>query len=421
MTPDRRQYRLRQRLGRGGFGEVYLAVMEAGAVRAEVAVKLLKDGLDAGDQALERLRDEGRLLGLLNHPVILKVHDLLVLDGRVALVTEYVDGADLAQCLAADGIPLRALVEVVGRVADALGVAWSAASPTGSALHLIHRDVKPANIRIGRHGDVKLLDFGLARAADVQREARTETASIFGSIPYMAPERFDNKAPIGPAADVFALGAVLYEGLTGQRLLSGLSTKAAYLLAMSAVRHRSFVERQLDELPPSVPTEVRDLLVATLAFDPAARPTASDVAATCEQLAEGLPGAGLRRYCRDRTWTPPADDPGGPDALDGRVLTVAGLEVDPPDATLAVRPLRRWVWAVAAVGVGAAAVILAHNHPSGDPTPSEQDRDVTSRVARAGRLLGVPLLDHLVVGREGYVAIGVTDGVDPAPAWSATG
>ena len=175
--PAHRTYRLQHCLGRGGFGEVYLAVMETGAVRAEVAVKLLNEGRDPGDQALERLRDEGRLLGLLNHPVILKVHDLLVLDGRVALVTEYVDGADLEQCFASGGVPIRALVEIVGRVADALGVAWNAPSPTGGPLHLVHRDVKPANIRIGRHGDVKLLDFGIARASDLQREARTRTDS----------------------------------------------------------------------------------------------------------------------------------------------------------------------------------------------------------------------------------------------------
>ena len=141
MTPADRRYRLRQSLGRGSFGEVWLAGMESGAVHTEVAVKLLREGLDPGDQGLARLRDEGRILGLLNHPVILKVHDLLVLDGRIALVTEYVDGADLATCFADGGMPARAVVEVVARVADALGVAWAAPSPTGGILALVHRVV----------------------------------------------------------------------------------------------------------------------------------------------------------------------------------------------------------------------------------------------------------------------------------------
>ncbi|MEQ1572507.1 MAG: serine/threonine-protein kinase, partial [Myxococcota bacterium] len=227
--PDRR-YQLQRRLGRGGFGEVWLAVREAGGVRSEVAVKLLHEGLDPGAQALQRLRDEGRILGLLNHPVILKVLDLTTLDGRVALVTEYVDGADLQECFVAERMPVRALVEVIGRVADALAVAWSAPSPTGGSLQLLHRDVKPANVRIGRHGDVKLLDFGIARAADPGREAHTKTAALIGTLSYLSPERFDPRHPGGPASDVFALGAVLYEGLAGEQLVEPLSSREQYLL-----------------------------------------------------------------------------------------------------------------------------------------------------------------------------------------------
>jgi hypothetical protein len=376
MPADRR-YHLRRCLGRGGFGEVYLAVMQTGAVQTEVAVKLLSEGLDPGDQALERLRDEARILGLMNHPVILKVHDLLVLQGRVALVTEYVDGEDLEQCFASRDLPVRALVEVIARVADALGVAWSAPSPSGRPLELCHRDIKPANLRIGRHGDVKLLDFGIARVADLAREARTKTASVIGTLRYMAPERLDPETPSGPLADVYALGAVLYEGLAGQSLVQPLSLRETYLLGLDADEHAAFVRRRLEALQ-GAPEALVALLSSMLAYEAEARPSAAEVARRCEQLAEELPGVGLRRYCRERDWTR-APPPPGP--LDGQTLSTES-EL-PPRAVASTAPARRWPWLVAgllalgggalaagAVVTGLAVVMLRPSTPAPAPAPA---------------------------------------------------
>jgi serine/threonine-protein kinase len=193
-----RRFHIHACLGRGGFGEVYRATMSSsGGVRTEVAVKVLREDIDPGSEALKRLRDEGRLLGALRHPAILRVHDLVLLEGRVALVTEFVEGQDLDGCLSVRGVagdeamPIRAVVAVVGEVASALEAAWSSVSPFGNVpIRLVHRDVKPANVRIGRHGEVKLLDFGIARATNVAREAQTATNSMMGSYLYMAPERF---------------------------------------------------------------------------------------------------------------------------------------------------------------------------------------------------------------------------------------
>ncbi|MBT3224140.1 MAG: serine/threonine protein kinase, partial [Proteobacteria bacterium] len=163
---QKREFSFQRCLGSGGFGEVYLATMtSSGGVETDVAVKVLHGGLDPRSQAVQRLRDEGRLLGVLNHPAILRVTDLVLLEGRIALVTEYVEGADLDECFGAHPpLPPRALLEVIGRVADALHSAFNTTSANGTPLELIHRDIKPANIRLGRHGDVKLLDFGIARA-----------------------------------------------------------------------------------------------------------------------------------------------------------------------------------------------------------------------------------------------------------------
>src|SRR5690606_17230382 len=124
------------------------------------AVKVLRRDLSVDGDAVRRLRDEGRLLARLDHPTILRAFDLVRLDGRLALVTELVEGADLAELLRADPpLPARALVEVIGRVAAALDAAHATPGPDGRPLALVHRDVKPTNVRVGRFGEVKLLDF----------------------------------------------------------------------------------------------------------------------------------------------------------------------------------------------------------------------------------------------------------------------
>ena len=120
---DVRHFPVHTCLGAGGFGEVYKATMtSAGGVRHEVAIKVLHDGLDPRSQAVQRLRDEGKLLGVLRHPAILKVHDLVLLAGRVSLVTEYIEGGDLDQCFEKGTMPLRALMDVIGQVAAAFGL-----------------------------------------------------------------------------------------------------------------------------------------------------------------------------------------------------------------------------------------------------------------------------------------------------------
>ena len=162
-----REFRFGDLLGKGGFGEVYLAEMNtSGGLARKVAIKLLHAGLDAeASQAVERLRDEGRMLAVLAHPSVLGIVDVITLEQRVALVTEYVDGEDLDGCFSAH-IPPRALVQVIGEVASALSAAWT-------ELQLVHRDIKPANIRVGRHGQVKLLDFGIASTDQLTRAAKT--------------------------------------------------------------------------------------------------------------------------------------------------------------------------------------------------------------------------------------------------------
>ncbi|MEQ1568043.1 MAG: serine/threonine-protein kinase, partial [Myxococcota bacterium] len=320
-----RRFLIQQCLGRGGFGEVYRATMtSAGGVRTEVAIKVLRSDLDPGSDSVRRLRDEGHLLGALSHPAILRVHDLVLLEGRVALVTEYVEGEDLDTCLAADPrIPLRALMGALGEVASALDVAWNAPSPQGGPVHLVHRDVKPANIRLGRHGEVKLLDFGIARATNLDREAQTANNAMLGSYLYMAPERYHDEG-VAPPSDMYALGCILFEGLTGNRLFDGLTLKQIYGTMLLSRKLRAHLDERVKLVPDDTPEGVRELMLSLLEPDPDARPTAKEVSRKAEDLTESLSGPTLKRWARSREWPPQPHIVG---SLDGRELVASSFDV----------------------------------------------------------------------------------------------
>jgi serine/threonine protein kinase len=316
---DVRHFHVHTCLGAGGFGEVYKATMtSAGGVRHEVAIKVLHDGLDPRSQAVQRLRDEGKLLGVLRHPAILRVHDLIMLAGRVSLVTEYIEGADLDQCFSSGTMPMRSLVDVIGQVAAALHAAWNTVSPDGDGkLKLVHRDVKPANIRLGKHGEVKLLDFGIAKAAGVKREAETQAKALIGSYLYMSPERLDRKDGFLPYGDVYALGAVLYEGITNTRLFGEVDLKEQYKLSWDPGTHDLFVKEKVDAIEDLDP-RIAEMLVQMLCHNEEDRPKALDLSNHCEELADDLPGKSLRAWCRAFEWPPEGTDLG---ALGGRNIT----------------------------------------------------------------------------------------------------
>jgi eukaryotic-like serine/threonine-protein kinase len=305
-------------IGQGGFGQVYKAMMvSAGGLRREVAVKTLLTGpaLDRG--ALSRLRDEARLLAALNHRSILLVHDLVVLEGRLALVSEYVAGEDLAECIQSDAaIPPRATMEVIGEVAGALHAAWSTPAPaTNRPMRLIHRDIKPANIRISQAGSVKLLDFGIAKSPELERDAKTGTGLIVGTLGYIAPERFLEEEE-SLANDIYALGCVLYEALVGQSLFSKTSKSAFARMAVLRDEHDAYLDKKLETL--NAPEAIEDLLWTMLAYRPQGRPTAEAVESLCEDIAGELNGPTLRQWCRKRQWRPPETIDG---ELVGRRLT----------------------------------------------------------------------------------------------------
>ncbi|MFZ5478496.1 MAG: serine/threonine-protein kinase, partial [Myxococcota bacterium] len=300
-------------LGQGTFGSVFLADMEsAGGFKRRVALKLLNSSWDPSSDAGRRLRDEARLLGRLRHRNVVRVDDLVRLDGKWALVMEHVAGADLEALYedardAGERLPPRAVAEVCAAVAAALHAAFATPGDDGAPLRVVHRDIKPSNVRLAEDGEVKVLDFGVARAEFEGREAKTERVR-YGSLGYMAPERLlgDEETAAG---DVYALGVMMWELLVGEtygRAELGPDKQAAQV--ESAVsRLRAAVENDA----------LADLARATLRYEASERPGAAEVEVALRRLARELPGDDVvtvaRRFAASR------GEPAGDDVA-GRVL-----------------------------------------------------------------------------------------------------
>lgn len=308
-----RRFELRRELGTGSFGTVYLADMVSlGGFRKPVALKLLHPQWGGGSDAGRRLRDEARLLGRLRHRNIVQVDDLVQIDGRWAVVMEHISGADAERFLvylraAGEDMPLHAVLEVIGAVATALDAAYHSASDDGPALHVVHRDIKPSNIRFTLDGEVKVLDFGIARASFEGREAKTERVR-YGSIGYMSPERLLGDAET-PAGDIFALGCVAYELLAVRPFgRVELSPEKADVQVREAVE--ALVERR-----PECRGGLQSLLRDMLSYEAEDRPTAPQVIDRVRRLIRGSEGDDLRTFCR--SFLPRMADPSG---TEGRLL-----------------------------------------------------------------------------------------------------
>ncbi len=226
-------YEILTPLGAGGMGEVYRA--RDPRLGREVAVKVLPDAVSADPDRLRRFEQEARAASALNHPNILTVFDTGAQDGVAYLVTELLEGETLRERLAG-ALPVRKAVEIAIQIARGLAAAHER--------RIVHRDLKPENLFLTRDGRVKILDFGLAKltahgagspaelaAAPTLLSGGTEPGFVLGTAGYMSPEQVQG-LPADHRADLFALGAVLYEMLAGRRAFRGDSpaeTMAAVL------------------------------------------------------------------------------------------------------------------------------------------------------------------------------------------------
>lgn len=199
------RYRLQARLAVGGSAEVWRAHDQQ--LDRPVAIKLLHEHLLRDRRARERLAEEAQAMGALSHRGIVRTYDLDLDGRRPALVLELIEGSSLAEHLADGPMDPRRVAALVAEVADALAHAH--------ARGILHRDVKPGNVLLDRDGHAHLVDFGIARAVASSAAHLTQTGTVAGTLHYMAPEQLSDE-PIGPAADLYALGVVMYEALAGR-------------------------------------------------------------------------------------------------------------------------------------------------------------------------------------------------------------
>ena len=214
------RYRVDGLLARGGMGEVHLGRIEgAHGFERRVVIKVIRNELVENERVAMMFVDEARIAAGLHHRNIVQIIDFDLFDGGAFLVTEYVEGCDLRTLMRNQRgpIPYAAGVAMIAELATGLDAAHDATDASGAPLHLVHRDVSPSNVLLGRAGNVKIADFGVAKAKS--RSYHTVSGTIKGKAPYMAPEQILDE-PLDRRADVFSLGTLLFEVTTRSRLFS---------------------------------------------------------------------------------------------------------------------------------------------------------------------------------------------------------
>ena len=225
------RYAIIRPLGLGGMAEVFLARAEGEAgFGKQVALKVLQPFFARQQPVVDLFLDEARLASGLDHPNIVQIHDLGFASDQYFIAMEFVDGADLAQLISASAarnelVPLPVALALLRRICDGLHAAHTATGPDGQPLGLVHRDVKSANIYVSRNGAVKVGDFGIAKASHALRASRTEIGQVKGTPGYMAPEHRLG-LPVDHRADLYGVGAVAYELLSGKPINLDLAALA---------------------------------------------------------------------------------------------------------------------------------------------------------------------------------------------------
>jgi eukaryotic-like serine/threonine-protein kinase len=275
------KYQLLGLIGKGGMAEVYLA-RPRGQKRL-VAIKCIRQSLTKDRHIVEMFLREGKLAVQLNHDAIVKTYEIGRVRGRYFICMEYISGVDLTvipqRCRGASGkrLPIPHALYIAMRVCEGLNFAHELADPAGSSLNIVNRDVSPSNIRISFEGEVKLLDFGIAKTTT---GLSAEIGLVKGKFRHMSPEQVRG-LPLDRRSDIFSVGIVLHEMLTLEKLFRGDSD----FQVMDQVR-------KAEVRPPSamnsrLPPEIDAIVLKALQKEPQDRyPTAGAMA---EELARMLP------------------------------------------------------------------------------------------------------------------------------------
>jgi serine/threonine-protein kinase len=379
------KYEIVSKLGQGAMGEVFRA--RDPVLNREVAVKRITAGLDADETVRKRFRREAEAAATLSHPNIITVYELGLEGEQLFMAMELLDGIDLKHALAGRAMSLDEKVGVALQVCEGVAFAHSK--------EIVHRDLKPANIHILPSGKVKILDFGLARLSGSEM---TTTGMVMGTPHYMSPEQVRGQKA-DARSDVFALGCLFYELLTGRKPFDSES--------MHGVLYRIMQEDPVPvrEAVPETPEPLAHVVEKALAKDPAARyPNAGEMLAALRQARRSLAGrsaAQLDRPVAAPATSLPTRRPGERVAASSR----SGSRSGPPPAARA--GFRGWLPVALALGLVVVAVgawglrrlVLGGAAPP--PAPSAEvdplaRRAIDSQVELARRRLDAGLLAEAV-------------------------
>jgi serine/threonine-protein kinase len=257
-------YTLLEQIGVGGMAEVFLA-RHSGVegFEKEIVIKRIRPHLSAQPSFVNMFLGEAKLAAQLSHPNIVQIYDLGKIKESYFIAMEYVSGRDMSSIIPkckAIGIPfpVEYALKIASNVCEALYYAHTKTDAFGTPFHIVHRDVSPENIRVALTGTVKILDFGIAKAATQLHE--TKAGEIKGKLIYMSPEQVMGKE-VDHRSDIFSLGVVLYEAISGLKLFSGENDLAIM---------NNIIEGKI--YPPSyfrddVPSEVETILMRALEKD----------------------------------------------------------------------------------------------------------------------------------------------------------
>lgn len=258
------RYQLLKKIASGGMGQVLLAKKGQDDFEKLVVLKRILPHLVEDEEFFTMFRDEAKITMRLDHPNIARINEFGMEGGVHYIEMEYVAGEDLRRiekraAAVGKGIPIGVIIRIIADAAAGLDFAHKARDAKGVPLNLVHRDVSPQNVLVGFDGSVKLIDFGVAKAAG--RSQHTATGILKGKFPYMSPEQAQGEE-LDCRSDVFALGVVLWEQLTGRRLFKGENDLATQRLVRACqVPAPSSVE-------PSVPTGLDPIALKALAKEP---------------------------------------------------------------------------------------------------------------------------------------------------------
>jgi serine/threonine-protein kinase len=439
-------YYLVERIGIGGMAEVFLAVAVGveGFQRSVVIKRILPQLLE--DRAFVNMFiDEAKLCGVMSHPNIVQIFEFGKVRDSFFIAMEHVRGRTLSAVQArlnriGGQAPIATSLEVMRQVCLGLDYAHGLRSAAGQPLGIVHRDVSPSNLMLGLHGGVKILDFGIARVAEELRETHTQVGTMKGKVSYMSPEQA-RLEPVDNRSDIFSVGIVLHELLTGHRLFKATSERSStHLLQEMPVSPPSFAN-------PEVAPEIDRIVMRALEHNPDARfQTAGEMASEIGQLLRDMraPPDGPERLLESLFPHEPArsgevdlalpfaprflgDSGSGPSRVSSARTSVGGtpqpsLELGSGASASAGRqysarhapPARRWWIVAAAVAVVAiAGAVVAYRLPP--PHHRERAGAVAPAPAAAPPIAPLPIAAPGPIAAPAPVPAAVQVSLDSTP------